>query len=325
MHRRQQHQHRHNEPFFHTTPPLNRQSRRVFGLPWATRGTLWRLPLYLTAVAAPLYLAWFLPYNADPVFSVRPAVLRAGQTLAVRADKSNNRHDYCFATDSGTCSAFWPDSAGLPRGLAAFPLETAPGLHTVTVKRNGKPLVQAKVFVHSGITETIHLRLPKGRRTALLSRTKELRAAKKLLPSAFETSPGQQLWRGTFVLPAQGRYSSPMGQLRVLENGKTTFHAGQDISGLEGTPVTAANRGLVTLAENLPLQGNMVVLAHGQGVFTMYEHLASIEVKKGDLAEKGAPLGTLGNTGYSTGPHLHWGMAVNGQHADPMQWLTEEF
>ncbi len=119
-----------------------------------------------------------------------------------------------------------------------------------------------------------------------------------------------QYWSGKFQLPASGRISMPFGQ-----------HKGVDISAKIGTPVGASNAGRVVLAEKLLSHGNTVVIDHGQGIFSIYLHLDRIQVAVGQQVEKGQLIGTVGNTGISTGPHLHFGLSVHDVRVDPLQWI----
>jgi murein DD-endopeptidase MepM/ murein hydrolase activator NlpD len=85
------------------------------------------------------------------------------------------------------------------------------------------------------------------------------------------------------------------------------------------TPVHAAQRGRVVLAEELFFSGNTVVVDHGLGIYTFYGHLSEIAVKEGDTVEAGAALGKVGATGRVTGPHLHWGLTVERARVNPLQ------
>jgi len=134
-----------------------------------------------------------------------------------------------------------------------------------------------------------------------------------------------QLWAGTFVVPTTGKVTSPFGTYRKFSTGGTERHLGMDIATREGTPVRAANRGVVMLAEALIVRGNAVIIDHGRGVFSIYNHMSALAVKPGDKVEKGQVVGFVGSTGLSTGPHLHWEMRVFKWVVDPVQWTTTTF
>ena len=95
--------------------------------------------------------------------------------------------------------------------------------------------------------------------------------------------------------------------------------AGRICRGTTGTPVHAAQRGRVVLAEELFFSGNTVVVDHGLGIYTFYGHFSEIDVKVGDMVETGTVLGKVGATGRVTGPHLHWGLTVEKARVNPMQ------
>jgi murein DD-endopeptidase MepM/ murein hydrolase activator NlpD len=97
-------------------------------------------------------------------------------------------------------------------------------------------------------------------------------------------------------------------------------HLGEDLANLLHTPVPAANRGLVVLAEPLGIYGQTVMLDHGLGVCSMYSHLGKIEVKAGDKVEKGKVVGLSGATGLAGGDHLHYAVLVQGEFVDPVEW-----
>jgi murein DD-endopeptidase MepM/ murein hydrolase activator NlpD len=134
------------------------------------------------------------------------------------------------------------------------------------------------------------------------------------------------LWSGPFVRPIDPQYltTSSFGTRRdysVADIGN--FHAGQDFGAPEGVLVTAPADGVVALAEPLTVRGNAVILDHGRGIFTGYWHLSEIRVTPGQRVAAGDILGIVGNTGLSTGAHLHWEMRIYGVAVDPMQFLEE--
>jgi murein DD-endopeptidase MepM/ murein hydrolase activator NlpD len=93
-----------------------------------------------------------------------------------------------------------------------------------------------------------------------------------------------------------------------------------DIAAPEGEVVSAANAGIVRLAEMLPLSGITVVVDHGMGILTYYMHMSAVNVVAGQRVSKGDIVGNVGMTGLATGPHLHWGVRVNGIYVDPLRW-----
>ncbi len=132
----------------------------------------------------------------------------------------------------------------------------------------------------------------------------------------------EALWEDPLLLPVEGRISSPYGVLSIYQGRVSGFHGGTDFAASAGTPVQAAGRGIVRLAEALPLSGNAVLLDHGLGVVTSYLHLQEVRVGAGQRVEKGDVIGLVGSTGLATGPHLHWGLRVNGVRVDPMPWTA---
>ena len=83
--------------------------------------------------------------------------------------------------------------------------------------------------------------------------------------------------------------------------------------------------GTVVLAEPLQVRGQVIILDHGWGVFTGFWHLSQIDVQVGQVVSRGEIIGLVGNTGLSTGAHLHWEMQVAGVPVDPLQWTRWEF
>jgi hypothetical protein len=100
-------------------------------------------------------------------------------------------------------------------------------------------------------------------------------------------------------------------------NSSLSVHWGVDYRGAKGRPVSVPGRGKVVLARARALTGNSVVIEHLPGLYRLYYHLDSIAVKEGRVVERGVPLGTVGQTGFATGPHLHWEMRLDGVAIDP--------
>lgn len=134
-------------------------------------------------------------------------------------------------------------------------------------------------------------------------------------------SPGEGL-RALF--PVDGSVSSRFGHRSDPFSGERKSHRGVDIAAAAGSPIQAVRAGTVTFAGDRGGYGNVVVVDHGGGLETRYAHCESVDVQVGDAVRAGAPIATVGSTGRSTGPHLHFEVRQDGQAVDPNQVLTWE-
>lgn len=137
---------------------------------------------------------------------------------------------------------------------------------------------------------------------------------------------GEDYVGGEFAWPAPGytTITSPFGMrlhpvLKVYR-----LHTGTDIATPTGAPIVAANSGVVIKSMYTSGYGNMVMISHGGGVSTVYAHGSEIIAKTGQLVERGEVIMKAGSTGWSTGPHLHFEIRINGQYIDPLPYITKQ-
>lgn len=126
-------------------------------------------------------------------------------------------------------------------------------------------------------------------------------------------------WQQRWIWPVIGRISGVYGSQRVLGGVPRDPHYGVDIAVPSGTPIVAPADGVVALASppQFSLEGNLVIIDHGMGVNTAYLHLSRVDVRRGERVRRGQRIGTVGTTGRSTGPHLHWAVNWLDQRLDP--------
>ena len=130
---------------------------------------------------------------------------------------------------------------------------------------------------------------------------------------------GEMAW----PVPGYTLITSPYGMRTHPITGVYKLHTGTDISAPMGTDFIAANDGVVAKAEYNYAYGNMVMINHGGGVSTLYAHGSQILVEVGQSVTRGEPVLKVGSTGYSTGPHAHFEVRINGQYTDPMPYITK--
>lgn len=123
--------------------------------------------------------------------------------------------------------------------------------------------------------------------------------------------------------PCAGALTSPFGNRIHPIYGYQRFHAGQDIGARHGEPIYAAAAGVVTTSTYLSGYGNTIELDHGGGMETLYAHCSSLAVGTGTYVKKGDLIAYVGNTGASTGPHLHYEIRINGNPVDPAPYMTQ--
>lgn len=127
-------------------------------------------------------------------------------------------------------------------------------------------------------------------------------------------------WSGRFVRPVEGRLTSGFG-MRVHPIFKVRkMHTGIDIAAPAGTPIRAAEGGVVVEAGYIRGYGYTVIIDHGGGVATLYAHCSALLVAAGQEVKRGQVIARVGSTGYSTGPHLHFEVRVNGEPVNPLSY-----
>lgn len=124
--------------------------------------------------------------------------------------------------------------------------------------------------------------------------------------------------------PTNGWYTSGFGVRSSPFTGKSTMHEGLDLANHIGSSIVATAAGVVTFAGQRPGYGKLVTINHGYGVQTQYGHISRAYVKVGDKVRRGQKVAAVGNTGRSTGPHVHYEVRVNGIPMDPYYYILEE-
>jgi murein DD-endopeptidase MepM/ murein hydrolase activator NlpD len=206
--------------------------------------------------------------------------------------------------------------------IVGLPLSLKPGRYQLQYLTAPKKQHQLAFQVHDKhyATQRIHIK-DKRKVNPTVADLKRIARETKVIRHALAT------WRATpsvnlaFVMPVNGRLSSPFGLRRFFNGQPRKPHSGLDIAAAAGTPIMAPSSGIVITTGNFFFNGNTVFLDHGQGLVTMFCHMSRIDVKPGQRVKRGQVIGAVGMTGRVTGPHLHWGVSLNNTRVEPRLFL----
>lgn len=277
----------------------------------------------LMGIFAALPITLALPVDALQV-QVTPASPRLGDTLSVEInlDSPENNLPPSVAIGGTTYPAYEIAPNQYRALVPTTPVEKA-GVRKLKVSGDGQEQ-NLSVQVRDRKFPVQRINLPPGK-SGLEATELELNRVKAF--KALQTP--QKYWNGLFLKPNKGRMSTIYG-VRRYYNGKFAndyYHRGVDYAGAAGSAVVAPAAGRVAMvgrvSQGFRVHGNVVGIDHGQGVTSIFMHLSRINVKEGDLVKPGQLIGAVGSTGASTGPHLHWGLYVNGLSVDPIPWQNK--
>jgi hypothetical protein len=255
------------------------------------------------------------------------AGVQPGDTLRLEADGVLPKYKLrvVFAGGSYPFYSIGPDAQ---RALIGIRLGTLPGHYVFHVDTWSEPPPKWTSAIEEGVdlssktfpTESVDF-TPAQRQ---LQQWEAMESAK--IHQKLKYLSREQLWEGTFDWPVQGPVEGVFGAHRT-ENGQVDaeYHKGIDLKAPTGTPVLAANAGIVLMAVHFKAHGRVVLINHGQGVMSIYLHMSRILVRPGQRVMKGREIGLVGSSGLSTSPHVHWGVYVHGVPVDPQQWVETEF
>lgn len=152
---------------------------------------------------------------------------------------------------------------------------------------------------------------------------KRVMAEQEVLNKIYASSIPDFLFTESFAQPMASLVTSVYGTKRVYNKQKKGQHLGIDYRAIVGENVPCSNAGKVVFSGDLFYTGWTVIIDHGLDIFTVYGHLSKTLVKEGDIVKRGDLIGLSGNTGRTSGPHLHWGVKVQGQYIDGFVLIDE--
>ena len=238
------------------------------------------------------------------VLTVTPAIAYPGDAVLVRSNRATRvtlfQQTYQLQPSQGEYVRFIP-----------IPFDAKPGTYQVADEQGSALLtIQEKHFAVDSLTVSSQL-------NSMRQDHARIAADQKKIDAARSVSASEPYFQEAFIQPASGRLTTPFGYQRVVNGVPANRHAAIDIANKTGTPILASNHGKVVLADSLYLTGNTIIIDHGLRLFSIYAHLSELQVKAGEEVKQGQVIGLMGSTGFSTGPHLHYGMLIGNTYINP--------
>jgi murein DD-endopeptidase MepM/ murein hydrolase activator NlpD len=287
-------------------------------LPWHAR-----LMLVLLLLLPPF--AGELRAAGPPALPVARAVPGGVAVLHVRASALK-------ADGAGTLQASFDGApvmllprAGAQRddwlAIVGIPLSQRPGLAAIRISSGTATVMTQQFTVRPAHYRTQRLRVPPAQVDLSEADLQRVKGEHERIHAALATFSALLPATLRLAAPIAGPRSSSFGLRRFFNGAARDPHSGMDIAAPAGTPVHAAADGQVIDTGDYFFNGNTVLIDHGSGLITMYCHLAQIGVQSGQHVTAGDTIGAVGATGRVTGPHLHFGVALNRVFVDPALFL----
>jgi murein DD-endopeptidase MepM/ murein hydrolase activator NlpD len=209
---------------------------------------------------------------------------------------------------------------GRYKAVLGIALSTEPGKHMVSVEAGGKTRAIPVQVMPKKYREQ-QLKVPEKQVNLSPEDAARVETEQKHLRALYDAQSDNAPATFALAVPVTGPRSSSFGMRRVFNGQSRNPHSGMDIAADTGTPITAPADGTVVDVGSYFFNGNNVLIDHGGGFLTMYCHLSAFAVKAGDVVRTGQLIGKVGATGRVTGPHLHFGVLLNGASVDPALFL----
>lgn len=264
-------------------------------------------------LAAAMIVALTATAYAEPAVTVTPPAAHPGDPVLVTVTGTTSTP---HGKAGGQPLEFFPSTRGY-QAVFAVPLKVNEDHVLVEVAGGPQPVsvpLADKAFPETSLVVEEELANPSPEDGKLID------ADNAAIAASYAKAAGEPQFRHPFRQPA-GKVTSTFGEWRTFNDGHRAQHLGLDLAAQEGSKVAAINDGTVVLVRETFLAGNVVVIAHGGGIASLYFHLQKPTVAEGDHVRQGERIGLAGHTGRTTGPHLHVSIRVDGGLIDPQAFF----
>lgn len=256
---------------------------------------------------------------------------KQGQILVIKVPTAEDPARVQGTFLGRTVQLFPETRPGEPKGfvgLLGIDLQDEPGTHELAIQVTNAGHSRSLTYRVEVVKEKFrveHLKLPKDKVDLDEQSLARWKAEQEQVKEALATDSQSRLWQPSFVEPVSGKRTGIFGSVRIMNGQARNPHNGEDIGAPTGTDVAATNDGVVRLTVDHVFSGKGIFLDHGLGFYSMYFHLSDVLVKDGEAVKTGQIIGKVGATGRATGPHLHWGVKLNGARVNPYALLDLPF
>lgn len=245
-----------------------------------------------------------------PSFEISGNVTDLGEALVLRAHNLPQGEHVQSRSSIEFRPVFFPDGHGGAVALFPVSIHTSPGEHFIELRAGGV-YERFPITVLSTQFEVQRFTIDPSTAAQTMNSEQANAEYRRVIHPLRLVDGDSRHWEGRFANPVEGgRITTPFAVIRFVNGTGPMRHAQIDIALPEGTPVYAPAAGRVLFAGYLQLTGNTIAIEHGFGLRTWYYHLVSMDVQANDMVRQGQKIGEVGSTGFSTGPHLHYGMSV---------------
>jgi murein DD-endopeptidase MepM/ murein hydrolase activator NlpD len=274
--------------------------------------------------------------HAAPVLTITPKHALPGDPVWVKLrgepaapKKPASDDDFLKGKIGAHTFHMYPVKGGF-EGVATVPPDAPTGALTLSVPAGGKdvggdPLLSQDIFIGTRTPREVAIDVEEIFVDPPADARKPIAEDQRVVEAAYDQPFRSPLVTSRFVWPRPPRVTGRYGDVRMLNGKRNSEHLGTDLAGQSGAPVKVSNDGTVVLARACFYSGNTVIIHHGAGLYTTYFHLSDMTVKEGESVHAGQNLGSVGSSGRTTGPHLHFAVRADGFYVDPQAFMRLGF
>lgn len=269
-----------------------------------------------SVIASTKSVNYQIKLDREPIFSLSKDTVLQGDFLEVYGKYTGIEESIIIESALVENTIFYENGTEV-LAYIPIPARIKPGTYNLNIKTKNNYQETYQLEVLSRDFKTQHLYV-NASTMASSSNANAYDEYNKFFHPVRKVSSDKRYYDESFIMPLKARITTEFGEGRYINDRVTSYsHSGLDLAASLGTPVHVINHGVVKLSRHFALTGNTIIIDHGQGLLSYYLHLDTLNVNLDDQVSKGDIIGTVGSTGRSTGPHLHFGTSFYTTYIEP--------